>query len=460
MLRNLCVFIAVVMLMYCPVQSDDMETPLTIEKTEALTEWDYEMVTWWSPFVYNGVLWLIYEEMTFDNKKIVKYKTYTGEWSSPQIVSDVGNFIAAVEDSGTLLFFWSTSEKGELEMIKDICFRTLAETWSQPSCADAEPYIGDQFVVKAPEGKIWLLWSRRGFWEYQVFQGDHWGEKQVLTTTEEYDKILKVFPWEDEVWIFYETETSDIYYRTVDNDGLSDPYPLMTEGYPYLYDVVQYGTALMVFLEVQGQETEQKTLVYTAYDKEWTPIQAVATPEEGFLSGGSAVTTSDGRIFVFWNGTEDLEVEPWEVDIFYRVYDGNWSHVYKLTDTPEVWEASMTAAEYNDELVIVWREKESLIVYASHAHAGEGGDIEEQGELEQVTPKEEPEEPEKKPSILFKVKKYVERYLSLIVVVGVLAALSGVYIVKKRISSKEEVKEVRLGERRKKRKPEKRKKGK
>ena len=456
MLRNLCVFIAVVMLMYCPVHSDDMKTPLTVEKTEALTEWDYEMAAWWSPFVHNGALWLIYEELTSDNKRIVKYKTYTGEWSSPHTISDTGNFITAVEDSETLLFFWSTSEKGELEMIKEICFRTLTETWSQPSCTDAEPYIGDQFVVKTPEGNIWLLWSRRGFWEYQVLQEDHWGEKQVLTTTEEYDKILKVFPWEDEIWIFYETETSDIYYRTVDNEGVSDPYPLMTEGFPYLYDVVQYGTALMVFLEVQGQETEQKTLVYTAYDKEWTPIQAVAAPEEGFLSGGSAVTTSDGRVFVFWNGTEDSEAEPLKVDIFYRVYDGNWSRVYKLTDTPEVWETSMTAAEYNDEVIIVWREKESLIVYASHAHTGEG-DIEEQSELEQVTPKEEPEEPEKKPSIMFTVKKYVKKYLSLIVVVGVLAALSGAYIVKKRISSEEEVKKVKLGERRKKREPEKRK---
>lgn len=448
MLRNLGVCIALIVLVSSPVHSD--VEPLNIEKTEPITEWEYEMAGWWGPFVVGNELWLVYEELATETEGTLKYKTYTDEWSSPQVLANMGDFITVVEDDGTLFFFWNTEVSGESEMLKDICFKTLGDTWSQPFCSRAEPYIGDQFVATPSEGEIWLVWSRYGFWEYQVFQGDHWDEPRMLTSTEEYEKILKVFPFENEIWIFYETGTSDIFYRVANKNGISEPYQLITEGFPYLYDVVQHGDTLMVFLEVRGVETERKTLVYTAYDGEWTPMQAVGSPEEGFLSGGAAVTMSDGRTFVFWNGTDDVTVEPWEVDIFYRVYDGSWSHVYRLTDTPDVWETAMTVAEYSGKLIIIWREKESKIVYASHVYTGGESEAEQPGELQKVTPKEEPEKPEKRPPLLFTVKKY----LNLIVVVCAVAALSGVYIVKKRMSSEEKVEEVRLGERRKTKKPE------
>lgn len=438
----------------CTVQSD-RETPLHLEKTEPMTEWEYEMIMWWNPFLSDNTLWLVYQELTFDNVKILKYRTFNGEWSSPQILSDTGNFVAAVGNLETLTFFWNTAVKGESEMIKSICFRTLAQEWSSPSCTEAEPYIGDQFVVRAPDGNIWLLWSRRGFWEYQVFEKDHWGEKQQLATTEEYDKILRAFSREDEVWLFYETGASDIYYRVLDQTGLSEPYPLVTEGFPYIHDIVQYGATVMVFLEVQEADTDQKALVYTVYDGEWSSLQAVASPQDGFLSGGSAVRMPDGRIFVFWNGTDAIDVQPWEVDIFYRVYDGGWSGIYRLTDTPDAWETSVTGVEYNGSLILIWREKESLIVYASYVGAGEGESA-EPAELEKVTPKTEPEKPERHS----KIWNVVEKYLPLLLVGAALAAFSAVFFLKRRISSQKEkkIREIKVGERRKKKKAKKKKK--
>jgi len=421
----------------CSVLSGAGESsPLYVEKTEQLTEGPYEMVIWWNPLSFDE-LWLLYGELAPEGVQTLKYRIYDGEWSSPHTLADKGEFITAFKEGETLIFFWNTMMEGESEIIKSTCVRQVDGEWSQPLCVEPEPYVGDQFCVKF-DGEIWLLWSRIGFWEYQVFQGDHWGEKQVLLTVpEEYYQIHEVVPVEDELQIFYERGRSDIYCRKLTREGLAEPEPVVTEGFPYLHGAAVVDGVVMAFLEVQA-EGGRKTLVYTEYDEGWGPLGAVATPEDGYLAGGSFVTLEDGRLFVFWSGTQDVEEKLQKADIYYRVYDGNWSEVYQLTDTPDVWETSPTAAAYQNRMVIVWREKDSQLVYASHVLLGEG-EMTESDELPQVTPQPEPEEPERTPpGIITKVKKYVKEYIILLPVGGVLALLAVVYFKKKKTEEVEE----------------------
>ena len=252
-------------------------------------------------------------------------------------------------------------------------------------------------------------------------------------------------PRGDELWIFYEKATSDIYYRVFDHGLISEPFPLITEGFPYLQDAVVVGTKVMVFLQIQEEGKDQKTLVYRIYDGEWSSLEALASAEEGFLSGGAPVQMADGTVFIFWNGAQSLETQPWKVDLYYRWYNGDWSGIYKLTDTPDIWEATFSGTEYEDQLVIIWRDKESTMVYASYASRGEG-EAAEPGELEQVTPKIEPEKPETHSMWYYKIKEY----LYLVPIGGVVCALLVLWYVKKRMSPEEESKKVEIGKRRKK----------
>jgi hypothetical protein len=446
MLRNLLIFVIVVLLMCAPAHSESQEedAPLYVEATQDLTTWEYEMVDWSSPFVFNNVLWLVYEELTFDNETLLMYRTYDGEWSPPETLADIGELIAVAKDPEALTFFWNTTTILETESIERICFRTFAQEWSTATCVEIEPRFGTQFVVKAPDGETWLLWSRGDSWEYQAFYGDHWGEEEVLATTKGYESILKVLELEDELWIFYETGISDIYYRVLTSEGLSEPQPVITGGFPYLYDVLLIDGKVTAFLEIRETGKEGKTLVYTAYDGEWSAPAALATPQDGFLSGGSTVTLSDGRVFVFWNGTRPQESE--EVDIFYRMYDGNWSRMYALTNTPDIWETTSTPVEYSGKLIILWRDKDSHHVYASTVSLEGGGTAAESGELQQVIPEKEPEGPQAKRSPFWRIRKYV----FLIPVGGALAVLLGFLYLKRRFSTKEEKKEIKIGERRKK----------
>jgi hypothetical protein len=419
-------------------QSDTQDEPVHLERTEQLSEWTYEMAVWWKPVIYSNTLWLFYQELGNENEEILQYRTYDGVWSSPQTLSSPGDFIAAVEDDGVLTVFWNTAIKEESEIVKNICFKTFANQWSQPSCAEPEPFIGDQFIVELTDS-IWLVQSRRGFWEYQIFQKDGWSSLQVLATTEGYDRILKVVSQGDDVWIFYESEASDIYCRVFHQQTLSESYLLAAEGFPYLVDVVQVDTEMLVFFELQETGAHGKTLAYTRFHGEWSPLEAVATPEEGFLSAGSAVGLSDNRVFVFWNSGEPGTVQPQKADISYRVYDQKWSHIYTLTDTPDVWETVPTAVEYTDQLIIIWRDKESRIVYASYAFLGEGGAGGESDPLQSVAPKAEPEGPPPPP---VRVDTHV-----VLILVGIGVVLLLVIRVKRKKSDMSE--QIRIGERRK-----------
>lgn len=461
MVRTLAFFATLLVLMYLPAQPAHLEgnPPLYIEKTEQLTTWRYEMETWWNPFVSDDILWLFYSEQGLENMHILVYRNYVGEWSSPQLFSESGNFVAALEDE-TLTFFWSTSEEREEEIVKTLCTATYSGEWSSPSCAETPPHLRDEFVVKRPNGEIWLLWGRMGFWEYQVFRGDHWSEKQTLATTEAYDQILKVCSIGEDLWIFYEAGTTDIYSKTTDiycrvyREGeISDPQPLVTQGFPYLRDVVVHDGKVMVFVEIQEAGSEQEALVSTVYDGSWSPLEAVAASAEGFLSGGSAIKMGE-KIFIFWNGTADSAAESPKVDIYYRVYDGGWSEIYNLTQTPDVWEASFTVTEYNGSLVIIWRDKDSQLVSASYARLGEGGTTQKPSQLQTVVPKMQPKE--KTPNPLVRLGKYG----TLLPVGGVLAALAAVLYVKRRTSSGEvkKQKKEKKGDKKKREEKEKKKK--
>ncbi len=454
MVRTLALLAILVVLVYS-AHAGAEETPLHIEKTEQLTESEYEMAIWWNPFAVDGVLWLIYEEL-LEDEQILKYRIYNGEWSSPLILADRGEFLGSVTEGESVTLFWNTQVQEESETVKSTCFKRLSDEGDTPVCSESESHAGDQFVVKTPDGEIWLLWSRIGFWEYQVLQEDHWSEKQVLLDTPgEYNRILEVVSREDDMWIFYEAGRSDVYSRVVTGGQISEPYPVATEGFPHLEGVTFVGTTPMVLLEVQEGDVGQKTLAYTTYDEGWTQLEAVATYKDGYLAGGSFYNLEDGKLLVFWSGTETVEQKPPLVDIYYRVYDGAWSRVYALTGTPTVWETSPTIAGYGDQLVIIWREKNMRLVFASYASFGEGG-YGEPEELKQAAPKKEPEEPEKSSSLRWStVKRYIEKYIILLpvgAVVGVLAVVA--YL---RREKREEVEKPRIGERRKEKEKKKRK---
>jgi hypothetical protein len=429
----------VLMCMSVPGLTD--ESPLSLEGTEELSGWEFEIVAWEDPFVFNDALWLVYEELSWGYDKLIKYRVYDGVWSSPEALSNKGEFIAALGDDGELTVLLSEEIISESGTRKNICMKTGLQEWSSSLCSETGLYLGSEFVVERSDG-LWLLWSRRGFWEYQVWDGNQWTEPEVLAVMEAYDEIVEVIQVGDDVWIFYKTGTSDIYCRVL-GETLSEPQPLVTEGFPYVYDVCLVDTSVWVFLEVQEAETEKKTLVYTVYDGVWSPLEAVAAPEEGYLAGGSCVLVSDGRLFVFWNGTASVEST---VDIFYRVYDGSWSRVYALTDTPDVWETVPMAAEYKGNLIIIWREKESHKVSASYAQVR---DVPlERGELRPVNLKVEPEQPTWNPWAL-----KIQEYAGPILVVSVLIVLGALIYMKRRvILEKSDTKEKKKEERKKERK--------
>ncbi|MBU7018437.1 MAG: hypothetical protein HXS44_13080 [Theionarchaea archaeon] len=401
------------------------ESPLSLEGTEELSGWEYEIVAWEDPFIFNDTLWLVYEELSWGYDKIIKYRTYDGVWSSPEALSNKGEFIAALGSNGQLTVFFNEEIVSESGTQKNVCMKTGLQEWSSSSCYETGSYLGSEFLIERSDG-LWLLWSRRGFWEYQVWDGNQWTEPEVLAVTEAYDEILRVVQVGDDVWIFYKTGTSDIYYRVLD-DTLSEPYSIITEGFPYVYDVRVVDTTVFLFMEVQEAESDKKTLVYTVYDGVWSPLQAVAAPEEGYLAGGSCALISDGRLFVFWNGTAFDESS---VEIFYRVYDGSWSQVYALTDTPDVWETVPRAIEYKGRLIVIWREKESHKVSASYARMK---DIPvEPDELRPVNLKVEPEQPTWNPWVL-KIREYAGPLL----VISVLIVLGALIYVKRRVIPEE-----------------------
>jgi hypothetical protein len=390
MLHKSKIFLALILLMcfHGSIHLQNDRTPISVDGTEVLTKWDYEMQSWWPPFIHDDEIWLVYGEWNFGNQQILKVRTYNGEWSTPQILTTNGEFITHLESVDGLVFFWIETTREESELIETICQRTFKEEWSPPSCSVAEPNVGAHFMVETPEG-VKLVWSRSGSWEYQLYRGGEWEEKQVLTTLEGYRRLLRVIQHGDALWVFFETGTSDISYRVFNTGEISESKPLVTEGFPYMYSVLSYGNTLMVFLEVQDAEYDGKTLAYTAYDREWSPLQAVAGPEDGYLSGGFPLVTEDGRLFVFWNGSEK---DGHSADLYYRIYDGAWSRIFRLTDTPDLWETACTMTEYHDELLFLWREKDSHLVYATTAH--ETGASNEYGNvLRQVSLREEPPEP-------------------------------------------------------------------
>ncbi|MBU7009481.1 MAG: hypothetical protein HXS46_02230 [Theionarchaea archaeon] len=440
-------YLVILFMLFCTVPCGHVEEgfPVYIEETEQLTEDIYDMIIWWNPFIFEGNLWLVYGELTPLDIQHLYYRIYDGEWSSSFLLSEEGEFVAAVADDETLALFYTTLITEELEVRKNVCYRLFDGELSVPVCTESESYIGSQFITTGPDGKMWLLWNRRQYWEYQVFSEGQLSEKQVLITTEQYDQILHVLPVENELWIFYETGGSDIYYRALSEAGISEPYPLVTEGFPYLYGAVFTGQKVMVFLEVQEAGTDEKILTCITYDGQWGPLEALATPDDGYLTGGELIRMPDGRVFVFWVGTEDITDKPWKVDIHYRVYGETWSAVYTLTDTPDMWETSPTVTVYDSQLVIVWKEKESQQVYASYARVEEGTGFEESGEFQQVTPKVEPEKPTSPP-----LKVRIKKYLYLIPMGSVLVVLAVIIYLKKRKSSGKEPERRTIGERRRK----------
>ena len=449
MLRTCTFFVMLVVLVYSSVQPGLLnDSPLHLEETEKLSTWEYEIVSW-NPVVVNNVFWLFYDELTWGNETILKYMVYDGEWSSPETLSETGEFTAAVEEGGIFTLFWNEAVREESGTTKSICSKTFEGEWSSLSCTETGQYAGRQFIVTMPD-KTWLLWSRWGFWEYQVLE-DQWSSPQVLTTTEEYDEILDVLVVKDSTWIFYKTGSSDLYYRVLQEGVLSEVNPLVTEGFPYLYDVLTYDTDILVLLEVQDSETDSKTFVYTAYNGTWSPLRAVASPEDGYLAGGSAVRVSDGRVFIFWNGT-DTAGEPQGSDIFYRVYNGTWSIPYRLTDTPDAWETSPTAAEYKGNLIIIWRDKESHAVSASHVSV-QDVPLDKAGELRLVTPKTEPIPPKWNPWVI-----KIKQYSYLVGMTVVLAGFAVLVYLKRRLSSGEKPKTESAREKSKKRKESRKKK--
>ncbi len=422
------------------------ESPLFLEGTEELSGWEFEIVAWEDPFVFNDTLWLVYEELSWGYDKIIKYRTYDGVWSSPEALSNKGKFITALGNNGQLTVFFNEEITSESGTQKNICMKTGLQEWSSSSCHETGVYLGSEFIVERSDG-LWLLWSRWGFWEYQVWDGNQWTEPEVLAVTEAYDEILRVIQVDDDVWIFYKTGTSDIYYRVL-GDTLSEPYPIIMEGFPYVYDVCVVDTTVFLFMEVQEAEPDKKTLAYTVYDGAWSPLEAVAAPEEGYLAGGSCILVPDGRLFVFWNGTASEESS---VEIFYRVYDGSWSQVYALTDTPDVWETVPRAAEYKGDLIIIWRDKDSHKVSASYAKMR---DVPlEPHELRPVNLKVEPEQPTWNPWVL-----KIREYIGPILVVGVLVVLGALIYMKRRVTpEKDHTEEKERKEKKKEKKREKKK---
>ena len=399
------------------LQTPNDTGPLSIDETAVLSTWDFEMQSWWPPFIYHDELILVYGEWNFGDQQILKVKTYNREWGTPQILANDGEFMGHLESADGLAFFWIETAREESGLKETICQRTLAEEWSPPSCTQAEPNIGDHFMISTSEGEM-LLWSRNGYWEYELYENREWGEKQVLTTTEGYQRLLGVEFHENALWVFFETGSSDISYRVFTACELSGSESFLTEGFPYIYSIISYEGILMVFLEVQDAEYGSKTLAYTAYDGEWNPLQAVAGPEDGYLSNEFPLITEDGRLFVFWSGSEK-NGNP--ADLYYRIYDGAWSRIYRLTDTPDLWESSCTVTEYDDKLMILWREKDSHHLYVSLAH--ETGISPESGEtLRQVFPRKEPPEPVRSS---LRIEKYIAPLLILITlsVIGIISIM-------------------------------------
>ena len=451
MLRTCTILVMLVVLVYSSVQPGLLDdSPLHLEETEKLSTWEYEIVSW-NPLVVNNTFWLFYDELTWGNETILKYMVYDGEWSSPETLSETGEFVATVKEGGVFTLFWNEAQRGESEITKSICSKTFDGEWSLLSCTETGQYAGREFIVTMTD-ETWLLWSRWGFWEYQVLLEDQWGSPQVLTTTEEYDEILDVLVVKESTWIFYKTGSSDLYYRVLQEGVLSEAYPLVTEGFPYLYDVFVYDTDILVLLEVQDAETDSKTLVYTVYNGTWSPLRAVASPEDGYLAGGSTIRMSDGRAFIFWNGTDSVEGQSADADIFYRVYDGTWSKIYALADTPDTWETSPTATEYEGNLIIIWRDKESHAVSASHVSIRDVP-LEEAGELRLVTPKTEPIPPKWNPWVI-----KIKQYSYLVIMAVVLAGLAVLLYLKRRLSSGEKPETESAREKSKKRKESRKKK--
>jgi hypothetical protein len=384
-------------------------SPIVVEESEVLSSWDYEMQSWWLPFYYVDRLWVVYGEWNFGDQQILKVKTYDETWSDPQLLTSNGELIGLFESADALEFFWIETTREESALIETLCQKTFDGQWSPPICFETEFNVGNHFLLETAQGKT-LVWSRSGRWEYQINQRGEWGAKQVLYTTEGYKKLLDVVYHEGDLWVFFETGTSDISYRVFDVEMINESVPFISDGFPYIYAVVSYGTTLMVFLEVQESDSSSKTLAVTMYDGEWSPLQAVCGPEDGYLSGGFPLITEDGRLLVFWNGSAP---EQNTADLYYRMFDGTWSRTYRLTDTPQIWESSCTVTEYHDTFLILWREKESHHVYATTAHETDVA-YEYVQSLRQISLKKEPPEPRQGS---FQLSKYLPSIMALIVII-------------------------------------------
>ena len=395
-------------------------SPLIVDETDILTGWDYEMQSWWPPFEYDGKIWVVYGEWNFGNQQILKIKTYNGEWSDSQILTPDGEFLTQIESSDGLLFFWIESARDESAVTETICQRAYTNEWSSPLCSETAFNVGNHFMVETPEG-IMLIWSRSGFWEYQLYETGGWKEKEVLSSTEGYHRLLKVLYHADSLWVFYESGTSDISYRVFGDNESQESIPFITEGFPYIYSVCSYNNSLMMFLEIQEKGSTGKTLAYTHYNGKWSSLQAVAGPENGYLSGGLPLVTEDGQVFVFWNGSDansDL------ADLYYRVYDGNWSPIYRLTDTPDMWESTGTVTQYGDTFLILWREKNTRQVYATTAHHTDTS-LEYSDGLRAVTLKEEPVDVNRN---IYRI----QRYIAPLMVIITICAIGAIIIMKRK----------------------------
>ncbi|MGD2073019.1 MAG: hypothetical protein PVG65_05980 [Candidatus Thorarchaeota archaeon] len=398
-------------------------SPITVRESEILTTWDYEMQSWWSPYYYDDQLWLVYGEWNFGDQQILKVKTYDGSWSTPQLLASNGELIGLFKSSDGLEFFWIETTREESALIETLCQRTFHGEWYPPTCFEMEFNVGNHFLLETAEEKT-LVWSRSGSWEYQIHEGGKWGEKQTLYTPEGYRKLLDVAHHEDVLWVFFETGTSDISYRVFDTDMIMESVPFISDGFPYIYSIVSYGNSLMVFLEVQESDSSSKTLAVTVYDGEWSPLQTVAGPEDGYLSGGTPLITRDGRLLIFWNGSES---EQNAADLYYRMFDGTWSHIYRLTNTPGLWESRCTVTEYHDMFLILWREKESHHVYATTAQETDT-EYEYIESLRQVSLKKEP--PVSPPSSM-----HLGKYIAPLMVLLAIMAIAIIIILKKRTFS-------------------------
>jgi len=173
------------------------------------------------PYVFqasDGKIWIVWMTNRTGNYDIF-YKIYDGtSWSDDKRLTDDASrdeFPSIVEAYGKIWVFWD-SRRGTGNY--DLFYKTTVDngmTWSSDTLAPVSSSTYDDWdpaVMRAFDGRIWLVWTRSSHIHYSVYAGQSWSSAQPITSGGNDNWHPSLMQTSDtKIWVFWDSGKYDPY---------------------------------------------------------------------------------------------------------------------------------------------------------------------------------------------------------------------------------------------------------